>query len=118
MELLNPVDLERQIVETVNSISNSIRKVSDAYDAWKTAELAFKADYAMAYMGAEGSIEDRKQMATLQTGESADELRIAEVKYKRLLDYQKAYRDKLSAFQTLQKSVSDAYRMAGRGEAA
>ena len=48
--------------------------------------------------------------------DAADALRVAEVKYKYLLDHQRAYRDKLSAAQTLQKSVLEAYRGAGVGE--
>lgn len=115
-EPLNPVQAESLIRETLNSISRSIRPVSEAYDEYRTAELAFKASYAKAYGAADGSIEDRKQTAVTETMEDADALRVAEVRYKYLLDHQRAYRDKLSAAQTLQKSVLEAYRGAGIGE--
>ena len=115
-EPLNPVQAESLIRATWNSISRSIRPVSDAYDEYRTAELTFKAAYARSYGAAEGSIEDRKQTAVTETMDAADALRVAEVKYKYLLDHQRAYRDKLSAAQTLQKSVLEAYRGAGIGE--
>lgn len=106
---LNPVSLEREIVNCTNEISRSIMAVSDAYDRWKTAELAFKREYAMAYREATGSIEDRKQAAVAETMPAAEEAKDAEVIYKRLSDLQRAYRDKLSAFQSLGKSVNAAY---------
>lgn len=108
-QTLNPVSLEQELLETLNSVSRSIKPVSDAYDQWKTAELAFKKEYAIAYRLAEGSIEDRKQKATEDTFPAADEMKDAEVEYKYMLDHQRAYRDKLSALQTLAKSVNAAY---------
>lgn len=113
---LNPVLLEGEMVAALNSISKSIRAVSDSYDAWQTAELAFKREYAVAFREAEGAIESRKQEAIEKTMPAAEEAKDAEVVYKRLLDYQKSYRDKLSAFQTLAKSVNAAYGAAGTGE--
>lgn len=113
---LNPVQIEKEMVESLNSISKSIKAVSQAYDVWKTAELAFKREYAVAYRNAQGSIEDRKQAATEETMPAAEELKDAEVAYKYMLDHQRAYRDKLSAFQTLAKSVVAAYNAAGTGE--
>jgi len=106
---LNPVTLEQETLETLNLISRSIKPVSNAYDTFRTAELAFKHEYAMAYRHAQGSIEDRKQQAVEETKPAAEEMKDAEVIYKRLLDYQRAYRDKLSALQTLARSVNAAY---------
>lgn len=113
---LSPMTIEQEMTTSLNSISQSIKPVSDAYDVWKTAELAFKREYAVAYRNAEGSVEDRKQKATEDTMPAADELKDAEVKYKYMLDHQRAYRDRLSAFQTLAKSVNAAYGAAGTGD--
>lgn len=113
---LNPVTLEAEMTAALNSISQSIKPVSSAYDVWKTAELAFKREFAVAFRNATGSVEDRKQAATEETMPAAEELKDAEVKYKVMLDYQRAYRDKLSALQTLAKSVTAAYNSAGVGE--
>lgn len=114
MEPLNPVSLEWEITHALNSVSESIPKVSRAYDKHKTTELQFKRDYALAFQKASGSVEDRKQQAVVDTFDSATAMQVAEIEYKRLLDYQRAYRDKLSAFQTLAKSVVAAYNVAGR----
>lgn len=113
---LNPVTIEQEMTTSLNSISQSIRPVSDAYDLWKTAELEFKKEFAIAFRNATGSVEDRKQTATEVTAPAAEEMKDAEVKYKYMLDHQKAYRDRLSAFQTLAKSVNAAYGAAGTGE--
>lgn len=113
---LNPVSLEQEMVEALNSISKSIKPVSQAYDDWQTSELAFKREYAMTFREAEGSIEQRKQEAIEKTMPAAEEVKDAEVIYKRMLDFQRAYRDKLSAYQTLAKSVNAAYGAAGTGQ--
>ena len=110
---LNPVELEAELHKTVNSISASIPKVSEQYDHFKTAELEFKLAYAMAFREAEGSIEDRKQQAVFDTQMEAERLKDAEVLYKRVSGYQRAYRDKLSALQSVSKSVVAAYNTAG-----
>ena len=110
---LNPVTLEQEMIDSLNSISKSIKPVSAAYDAWKTAELAYKREFALAFREAEGSVKDREQAAVLESEAAADEMKDAEVVYKRLLDFQRAYRDRLSAVQTLAKSVNAAYNAAG-----
>ena len=109
MEPLNPVEMEQEIRRATNLVAKSIPEVSKAYNAWQQAELAYKLAYAKAYTSATGSIEERKQVATLVTEEQSRHLVEAEVVYKRLLDYQRSYRDKLSALQTLSKSVVAAY---------
>ena len=106
---LNPVEMEQQILEATNIVAKSVRPVSDAYNDWQQAELAHKLAYAKAYTSAQGSIEERKQVAALATEDEAQKLIEAEVVYKRLLDYQRSYRDKLSALQSLSKSVVAAY---------
>lgn len=106
---LNPVQMEQQILEATNLVSRSILAVSDAYDQWQQAELEYKLAYAKAYKEAAGSIEERKQTAILMTEDEAQDLKDYEVIYKRILDYQRAYRDKLSALQSLSKSVVAAY---------
>lgn len=108
-EPLNPVLIERETVGSLNSISESIRPVSDAYDEFKTAELEYKKAYALAFDAATGSVEDRKQKATLASMDEAFALKDADVLHKRMTDYQRMYRDKLSAFQSLSKSVNAAY---------
>lgn len=113
METLNPVEVERQIIQTSNEVAKSIVPVSKAYDTFKQAELDFKLAYALAFKTARGSIEERKQEAIIQTANEAQAVKDAEVIFKRLSDYQKAYRDKLSAFQTLNKSVMAMYNAAG-----
>lgn len=113
--LLNPVEIGNKLLEASNSAGKSVVPVSEAYDAYKTAELDFKKQYAIKFREAKGSVEDRKQLAIEETHELAEILKDAEVIYKRMLDYQRSYRDKTSVFQTLLKSVDVAYQAAGVG---
>ena len=113
-EPINPVMLESEIRKSDESIAKSIVPVSKAYDAWKSAELQLDKAYALAYRDADGSVEDRKQAAFLATIDLAWAAKDADVVYRRMRDYQRAYRDRLSAFQSLSKSVVAAYNVAGR----
>src|SRR5699024_5348854 len=90
--------------------------VSDAYNEWQQAKLNFKREYAIAYLDATGSVEDRKQIATRDTLPAAEEEAIAEAKYRRLADLQRSYRDKTSVRLTVATSVTTAYQVAGAGE--
>ncbi len=113
---LNPVQIEAELINASNSVAKSIQPVSDAYNEWQQAKLNFKREYAIAYLDATGSVEDRKQIATRDTLPAAEEEAIAEAKYRRLADFQRSYRDKTSVYQTLAKSVNTAYQVAGTGE--
>ena len=113
---LNPVQVEAELINASNSVAKSIQPVSDAYNEWQQAKLNFKREYAIAYLDATGSVEDRKQIATRDTLPAAEEEAIAEAKYRRLADFQRSYRDKTSVYQTLAKSVNTAYQVAGTGE--
>ena len=115
-EPLNPVQIEAELINASNSVAKSIQPVSDAYNEWQQAKLNFKRKYAIAYLDATGSVEDRKQIATRDTLPAAEEEVIAEAKYRRLADFQRSYRDKTSVYQTLAKSVTTAYQVAGAGE--
>ena len=81
---LNPVQIEAELINASNSVAKSIQPVSDAYNDWQQAKLNFKREYAIAYLDATGSVEDRKQIATRDTLPAAEEEVIAEAKYRRL----------------------------------
>lgn len=114
MQPLNPVEVEQEITGACNAVSKTIEPTSKAYDAYRQAELDYKLQYALAFKAARGTVEERRQQAMIDTHELAVKLKDAEVVYKRMCDYQKAYRDKLSAFQTLSKSVLVAYNVGGQ----
>ena len=98
---LNPVQIEAELINASNSVAKSIQPVSDAYNDWQQAKLNFKREYAIAYLDATGSVEDRKQIATRDTLPAAEEEVIAEAKYRRLADFQRSYRDKTSVYQKI-----------------
>src|SRR5699024_12264458 len=113
---LNPVQLEAELINSSNSIAKSIHPVSGAYHDWQKGKFNFNGESAIAYLDATGSVDDRKQIATRDTLPAAEGEAIAEAKYRRLADFQRSYRDKTSVYQTLAKSVTTAYQVAGTGE--
>ena len=68
---LNPVQIEAELINASNSVAKSIQPVSDAYNDWQQAKLNFKREYAIAYLDATGSVEDRKQIATREIGRAS-----------------------------------------------
>lgn len=110
---LNPVQIESEIRKATTNIAQCIEPASEAYSEWQLAELEFKKVFAEYFVSESGSVEDRKQKAVLKSYDAATAARVAEAKYKRIVDYQRSFRDKLSALQSVQKSVNAAYQMAG-----
>lgn len=115
MEPLNPVEMETQIRKAANQCAEIIDPVSQAYDRWQSEKLALELELAKAFKEATGSVELRKNIATIVTYDQAMKTKDAEVVYRRLSDFQRSYRDKLSALQTLSKSVLASYNIGGGG---
>lgn len=117
-EPLNPVQIEQAIRELVNRIAKGIKVCSDRYSTYLEAERAFDREYARAYLTAEGSIEDKKRRATLDTMPAREERDVTEVAYKHADRLSKALDLELRAYQSLNASVRQMYANVGRGEGA
>ena len=115
-EPLNPVQIETALRELVNRIAKGIAVVSKQYAAFLEADRAFDREYAQAYLAAEGSIEDKKRRATLETMPAREERDVAEAAFKHSDRLLKALDSELRAMQSVGASVRQMYANAGRGE--
>ncbi|WP_151530558.1 MULTISPECIES: hypothetical protein [Corynebacterium] len=116
MDPLSPVQIETHIRELVNRIAKGIGVFSRAYGDFMEKDREFDRVRAAAYLAAEGSVEDRKQRAVLDTEKERAERDVAEQAYRHADRLLKALELELRAYQSIGASVRAAYGVAGRGE--
>lgn len=114
---MNPVEIEREILDLSNKISHGVRVFSERYRAFLDADREYDRAFAAAYLGCEdGSIKDREKHAVLVTIEQREARDVAEVAYKHADKMHRALSDSLRALQSVGASVRMQYATAGRGE--
>lgn len=114
---MNPVEIEREILDLSNKISRGVRVFSERYQAFLDADREFDRAFAAAYLGCEdGSIKDREKHAVLATISQREARDVAEVAYKHADKMHRALSDSLRALQSVGASVRMQYATAGRGE--
>jgi hypothetical protein len=111
---LNPVDVERHIMNVSNRIAKSVRVVSDLRRRHQDADREFKRAYATAYATAEGNQEDRKQTAILGTLDAAQARDEAYAQFTYARDLADALGKELMAWQSIGRSVTSMYSSAGQ----
>lgn len=113
-EVMNPVTIEQQISKVVDEIAKGVRIVTDA--EYKAADLRREYDrsYAMAYGRAEGSIQDRKFSAELETIDLRGHAENAEIAFRHSQRTARALEKKLDALRSQGASVRAMYDVAGR----
>lgn len=114
--VLNPVEVEQGIVAAANEVSEGVAVVSRRLDAYRQADREFDAAYASAYMQAKGPVEERKHQAVLATMTERAALDVAEVAWRYADRRCRAAESRLSAYQSILRSVGTMYAAAGTGE--
>lgn len=115
-DVLNPVEVEKAILQTEARITRGVRVVSEQYEKFLTADREFDVAYSKAYRGADGTIEDRKHEAIIATEKLRQKRDDAEVLFKYADRQAKALQETLRAFQSVGASVRTMYGVAGRGD--
>ena len=115
-DVLNPVDAERDVMETANRIAKGVVIVSQAHNAELDAERAYKTANYTAYLNADGPIKDREAKAYLETVDLREAWDIATVAHRRARDNANALDRKLSALQSVINSIKRMFGAAGVGE--
>lgn len=118
MEPLNPVEIESKIRELSNRIAKGVKVASDLYSEFLAADRVFDAEFARAYLGAEGSIKDKEQSARLESMPEREARDVADAAYRYADRLAKALELELRALQSIGASVRAMYGVAGRGEGA
>lgn len=114
-EVLNPVEVEQTVSKTVRDIAHGVRVVSERHRAKLTADRLYDHAYAVAYMAHEGAQTEKKYAAEKATQQERIDRDAAEVAYQHAVRQMRALEGKLSAFQTIAKSVNQMYGASGSG---
>jgi hypothetical protein len=115
-QVLNPVQVEAAIVAAAQEVTEGVAVVSQRLQAYRDAERQFDAVWAACYMQAKGPVEERKQACVLATMTEREHLDVCEVSYKYADRRCKAAEARLSAYQSISKSVRAMYGAAGTGD--
>ncbi|MCQ9168606.1 hypothetical protein JY504_00915 [Corynebacterium amycolatum] len=118
MEPLNPVAVEARIRELSNQIARGVKILSSAHSKFLDADREYDRVYAQRYFMAEGSVEDRKQRAKLESLDARAVRDSAEVEYQFARNTARSLEEQLRAMQSVGASVRSMYSVAGRGEGA
>ena len=116
MSELNPVVVEKTILEILNEISESPIECRDALANALAAKRAFEQAEARAYMAYEGPAHAKKYAAILATEQEAIARDAAEVAHRFIERKSRALDKKLDGFRSLGTYVRQVYENAGRGE--
>jgi hypothetical protein len=113
---LNPVDVERQMMDVLNRIAEGIDIRSQLYRAWLDADANYDHAYALAYHKASGPAHALRYEAELATFEERIARDLADAAWRHAERRAKALEAELSALQSILKSILASYGAAGVGE--
>ena len=116
-EDLSPIRVEKRIQALVQSLSDALVEWRARYGQWKEAEREFDRAYAVARIAVDPDVpyNDRKYHADVATMEQREVKEVAEGAFKYAEKRLEGVRSALSAWQSIGRSVNEAYRNAGRG---
>jgi len=117
-EIITPLAIEQAIRECSNRLAKSIPIRSERMTAKRAAERDYRRAYDLAYLNAEGSVEDRKAHARIATEDLHDAMDVAEVVYKEAEALARSIEKELDALRSVGASIRSTYAVAGRGEGA
>lgn len=115
-DVINPVQVEHQMMDVLNRISNGIRIRALAYEAWLESDRDYDHAYAKAYVTATGPAHELKHLAELATTDARMTRDVADAAYRDAERRGKALEAELSALQSILKSILQSYGAAGVGE--
>ena len=115
-EPLNPVEVERRIMELSNLIAQGVQQVTDHLRSYRQADAEYDRAKARAQLVAEGkTVADRDAVVELATEDERDAKDVAEVAYSHVNRRVKAFERELDAIRSIGASVRSMYAVAGRG---
>lgn len=116
IDVLNPVEVERRILEISNRIAKSAAICDERYRKWQYAEHVYELAYAKAFVSADCAQTEKKHRAILATEKEHEDMIIAEASYRYSDRLAKALQAELMAYQSVNRSVLATYGAAGVGE--
>lgn len=114
----NPVMIEARIRRVSNEIAHGVSIVSTRLAAYRNADRAYDLAYAKAYRAFDGPQTEKRQEAVVATAQLREDRDDAEVLYKHADRAMSALEKELTAWQTINKTVTAMYGAAGVGNGA
>ncbi|UEM46348.1 hypothetical protein SEA_ENCELADUS_62 [Mycobacterium phage Enceladus] len=114
----NPISVEKEILTTVNEISQGVIAAREAHEQKLKTEREYKRAYARAFMAHKGPQTEKKVAANIvpEVMDAEDQRDAWAVAYEYAKDNNRALSAKLDAIRSVGASVRQAYANAGRGE--
>lgn len=112
-EPVNPVQIENTIRTVSNEIARGVKVVSSRLAAFRKAQRDFDLAYALAVSKADGAVATRRYQADIETFDLRVARDDAEIVYKHAERAMSALEKELSAWQTINKTVSQMFSSAG-----
>jgi hypothetical protein len=110
---LNPVEIERAIRDAANFVGRSVRIVNDALDRARAASREYDLAYAQEVVDAPGAVATKRYHAEIATTQLRAERDAAEVAYHLAERLASAASKCLTAYQSINKSITTMYGAAG-----
>ncbi len=111
-----PMQVETSINEVANEIANSVTVCGDLYRRFLDADRVFDYEFARASLSAQGTINDKKYLATVKTIEQRETRDMADAAFKLADRRSRALQEKLRALQSIGATIRAQWGVAGRGE--
>lgn len=115
-DAISPVEVERQMMQTLNRISNGIGVRAKLYVEFADADREFDRVYALAYTTASGPAHMLRYLADLASADARMKRDVADAAYRDAERRAKALEAELSALQSILKSILASYGASGVGE--
>lgn len=112
-QVVNPVEVEQNLLRLANDLGRSARGVSEALRAFRDNERAYDLAYARAYARYSGAAHAKRYAADELTMDEREKRDDAEVVWKYSAQRARALELELSAWQTIARSVGAMYGAAG-----
>jgi hypothetical protein len=110
---LNPVEIEQAIRRLANESGRAVRIVTGRLEAFREAERVYDANYASAYLEHKGPAHEKKYAAELATTHLRQDRDVAEVAWRYAERSAASLERQLSAYQSINRSVSQMFSAAG-----
>lgn len=113
---INPESIERAIRVCSNRIAKGVDICDETYRAFQTADRAYDAAFAHAYLSHAGAAHEKKFAAELATRQEREARDVADAAYRYADRKSRALQDELRALQSVGASVRAMFSVAGIGE--
>jgi hypothetical protein len=113
VDTLNPAGLDNTIWSVAEQVDRGVDIVSEAETRLKTGKRAYDLAYATAYLNAAGAAHEKKFRAERATQAQREAWDVADVAFEHAKRRARALEVRLSAFQTISKSIVSMFGAAG-----